>query len=182
MYRSTRSRSAISWSSDRVRRSRWTVSSSKAGGLVRLQEFDAAWKPLRQFAWRTDTSSLRIQGSGTGVTGLCLLPDGSLLVMERVFAGLMLEIRIFLADLSAATNTSAIPALEGAAIVPAQKQLLYKKVTGFTNFEGIAAGPMLNDGTRSLILTADSGNGTVHTLLALRLASPAEESASKTRR
>ena len=57
------------------------VSSPDSGSLVRLQEFDAGWKPLRQFAWRTERSSARFRGSGTGVCGLCLLDDGSLLVM-----------------------------------------------------------------------------------------------------
>jgi len=146
------------------------VSSDKAGGLVRLQEFDAAMRPLRQFAWRTELSGFRVAGSGTGVTALCLLADGQLLVMERVVAGLTLEVRIFLAGLEKATDTSSLPALDGAAFTPAQKHLLFKWPCGFTNFEGMAAGPVLKDGSRSLILVADSGKGAVHQFLALKIA------------
>ena len=146
------------------------VSSDKAGGLVRLQEFGANGKPRRQFAWRTETSSLRIRGSGTGVSALCLLPDGSLLVMERVVAGITLEVRLFLAGFTGATDTSNLASLAGTAFVPAQKRLLYKRGCGFTNYEGLTAGPALQDGSRSLLLVADSGEGSVHQFLALRLA------------
>jgi hypothetical protein len=145
------------------------VASRKTAGLVRLQEFDAAWKPLRQFAWRTETSSLRVSGSGTGVSALCLLPGGNLLVMERVFAGLSLEVRISLAGFAGATDTSKIPALAGMAFTSARKVPLFKKGTGFTNYEGMALGPALKDGSRSLILVADSGDSPTHTFMALRV-------------
>ncbi len=148
------------------------VSSPEAGGLVRLQEFDAVWKPLRQFAWRTGLSSMRFRGSGTGVSGMCLLDDGSLLVMERVVVGLTLEVRLYLAGFSGATNTAPLPALAGVEFTPAQKHLVYRKAAGLTNWEGIAAGPRLDDGSQSLILIADSGNGTVHSLLALKIKAP----------
>lgn len=146
------------------------VSSDQAGGVVRLQEFDAEGRALRQFAWRTETSGLRVNGSGTGVSGLCLLPDGSLVVMERVVVGVYLEVRLYLAGFSGATDTSQMPALAGANFTRAQKKLLFRKVTGLTNYEGIAAGPSLTDGSRALLLVADSGKSMRHTFMALRLA------------
>ncbi len=145
------------------------VSSPVVGALVRLQEFDAGWKPLRQFAWRTELSGARFGGSGTGVSGLCLLDDGSLLVMERVIVGFTMEVRLFLADYTGATDTAKLPSLSGVAITPARKHLLYHKSSGLTNWEGLAAGPRLEDGSRSLILIADSGKGNVHSLLALKV-------------
>ncbi len=145
------------------------VSSPEAGGIVRLQEFDAAWKPRRQFAWRTEPSGMRFSGSGTGVTGMCLLDNGSLLVMERVINGLTLDVRLFLADFTGATDTTRLPALSATAFDPVQKRLLYRKAAGLTNWEGIAAGPRLTDGSQSLILVADSGDGTTHALLALKV-------------
>lgn len=145
------------------------VSSPEAGGVVRLQEFDAAWKPLRQFAWRTERSGARFRGSGSGITGLCLLDDGSLIVMERVIIGLTLEVRLFLADFSGAADTSRVPSLSSVSFMPAQKHLLYHKAAGLTNWEGLAAGPLLTEGSRSLILAADSGDGTTHSLLALKV-------------
>lgn len=148
------------------------VSSPESGGLVRLQEFDAVWKPLRQFAWRTEPSAMRFRGSGTGVSALCLLDGGSLIVMERVVVGVTLEVRLFLAHFTGSTNTAPLPALAGVEFTPARKQLLYRKASGLTNWEGLAAGPRLDDGSQSLILIADSGNGTVHSLLALKIKAP----------
>ncbi len=148
------------------------VSSPDSGGIVRLQEFDAGWNPLRQFAWRTGRSVMRFRGSGTGVSALCLLDGGSLLVMERVVVGVTLEVRLYHANFTGATNTAPIPALAGIEFAPAQKQLLYRKAAGLTNWEGLAAGPRLDDGSQSLILVADSGNGTVHSLLALKIQPP----------
>ena len=145
------------------------VSSPEAGGVVRLQEFDAEWKPLRQFAWRTETSGVRFHGSGTGVSGLCLLDDGNLLVMERVVTGGTLEVRLFLADFTGATDTTELPELSTASFTPAKKHLLFRKASGLTNWEGLAAGPQLADGSRSLILIADSGQGTTHSLLSLKV-------------
>ncbi|HEX2747216.1 MAG TPA: esterase-like activity of phytase family protein [Verrucomicrobiales bacterium] len=145
------------------------TASRKAPGVVRLQEFDAGWKPLRQYAWRTETSSLRVSGSGTGVPALCILPDGNLLVLERVFAGFSMEVHISLADFSGATDTSKIAALTGVAYTPAKKVPLFKKNTSLTNYEGMALGPSLKDGSRSLVLVADSGNATDHRFMALKV-------------
>ena len=145
------------------------ISNDKSGGLVRLQEFAAAGQPTRQFAWRTETSGLRLAGSGTGVTALGALPGGELIVMERVVMGISLEVRLYLAGFTGATDTSQLPALAGAKFTPAQKTLLFKKATGLTNYEGLATGPLLAGGSRALILVADSGSADTHTFLALRL-------------
>jgi hypothetical protein len=142
------------------------VSSHKGGALVRLQEFDEVGRPLRQFAWRSETPL--VQG-GTGITGLCALPGGGLIVMERIVAGAWLEVRLFLAGFEGATDTSRMQALSGVNLTPVHKTPLYQRLTGFTNYEGICAGPLLADGSRSLLLVADNGSGTVHKFLALRI-------------
>jgi len=141
------------------------LSSHKGGGLVRLQEFSAAGQPLRQFAWRSDTPV--VQG-GTGLTALCALPGGHLLVMERIISGPWLELRLFLANSKGATDTSQLPALANLHITPVQKTLLYQRLTGATNYEGLCAGPLLPDGSRALLLVADNGSGDFHRFLALR--------------
>jgi hypothetical protein len=142
------------------------------GGLVRLQEFNAAGQPARQFAWRTDVPGARRGGGSTGLTALCALPGGHLVVMERVIVGFHLEMRIYLAGFAEATDTSRINALAGAKFTPAHKTLLFTRNTGLTNFEGLAVGPVLQDGSRSLIAAADNGFGDSHTFLALRVTVP----------
>ncbi len=139
------------------------------GTAVRLQRFDARLRPAGQFAYVTEKSFLRVSGGGTGVSDLCLLPNGELLVLERVVVGLGLSAKIFRAELRGATDTSKLAALDGAAFTPAGKTLLFSRNTLTTNFEGIALGPKLAGGWRSLLLIADSGGGTTHTLMPLRI-------------
>ncbi len=166
------------------------LASASAGSVVRLQRLDAQFRPVAQFAWRTEPAAFRFHGAGSGVSDLCALPDGGLIVLERGFGAGGLHVRLFLADFQNATDTTRIPALAGADITAARKILLLDQTTGFTNFEGLALGPKLADGTRSLLLIADSNGATTHALLPLklRLTSPATakkppaDSAKSTRR
>ncbi len=146
------------------------VATADLGSLVRLQRFDAKFRPTAQFAWRTSPASFRFHGAGSGVADLCVLPDGGLLVLERGFGAAGLHLRLWLADFQNATDTTRIPSLAGAAdCIPARKILLFERATGFTNFEGLTLGPRLADGTRSLIVIADSNGGTTHTFLPLKI-------------
>jgi hypothetical protein len=144
------------------------VSGPDAGTVVRLQACDAEFRPLAQYAWRTEPATMRV-GAGCGVADLLVLPDGTLLVLERGFAGFGLAVRLYAAELKGATNVTRLAALEGAAFTPAGKKLLFSEASGFLNFEGVALGPTLDDGSRSLLLVADSHGGTTHTFLALKL-------------
>ncbi len=145
------------------------VSGSGKGTVVRLQRFDSRFRPAGQFAYITEASAYRAYGGGTGVSDLALLPNGELLVLERVVGAFGLSGKIFRAELRDASDISKIPALEGADFKSAGKKLLFSRATLTSNFEGIALGPKLADGWRSLILIADSGGGTTHFLMPLRI-------------
>jgi hypothetical protein len=145
------------------------LSSTDAGTIVRLQKFDRAFKPLGQYAWRTSSAKFRIHGSGTGVTDLAALPDGGLLVLERVANHTGLSAKIFRAGIEGATDVSRIRNLEGGKFVPAERKLLFERATLVNNFEGITLGPKLDDGWRSLLLIADSAGGSTHYLMPLRI-------------
>ena len=116
------------------------LASAAADSLVRLQRLDAKFRPVAQFAWRTAPAAFRFHGAGSGVSDLCALPDGSLIVLERGFGAGGLHVRLFLADFKGTTDTSRIPALAGVDVTPARKILLLDQTTGFTNFEGLALG------------------------------------------
>ena len=150
------------------------LSGGERGTVVRLQRFDARFRPLGQFAYATETSVFRAHGGGTGVSDLALLPNGELLVLERVVGAFGLSVKIFRAELRGAADISKVPALEGAEYRPAGKTLIFSRATISNNFEGIALGPKLADGWRSLILIADSGGGTTHYLMPLRIRWTAE--------
>ena len=144
------------------------VSDGKRGTLVRLQKFDRRFRPLAQYAYLTEPSAFRISNAGTGVSDLALLPTGELLVLERV-VGIGLAAKIFVVDFRGGTDTSKIPKLEGADFKTAGKKLLFERATLANNFEGIALGPKLAGGWRSLVLIADSSGGTTHFLMPLRI-------------
>ena len=145
------------------------LATADTGSLVRLQRFDAKFRPAAQYAWRTEPAAFRFHGAGSGVSDLCALPDGSLIVLERGFGAGGLHLRLYLADFQNATDTSRLPSLATAPCHPAGKILLLDRATGFVNFEGLTLGPKLADGTRSLIIIADSNGGTTHTLLPLKV-------------
>ena len=144
------------------------VSDPATGTVVRLLQLDAEWRPLAQYAWRTEPATMRY-GSGSGVSDLLLLPNGTLLVLERGFGPAGLQARLYAADLAGATEVSRLPALAGAKFTPAKKTLLFAEPAGFVNFEGLTLGPALSDGSRSLILIADSNGGTTHLFLPLKI-------------
>ena len=148
------------------------ISSPTAGTLVRLQSFDAKFRPLAQYAWRTEPAGFRYGNAGSGVSDLCLLPGGELIVLERGFAEGGLHLRLFLADFTSATDISALPALDGAKFSAAGKTLLYEETTGFINYEGLTLGPSLAGGWRSLIVVADSNGTSLHNFLALKVRWP----------
>ncbi|MCX6982449.1 MAG: esterase-like activity of phytase family protein [Verrucomicrobia bacterium] len=152
------------------------MSRSERGTVVRLQRFDGTFRASGQFAYVTEPSTFRTHGGGTGVSDLALLPNGELLVLERVVGTFGLSVKIFRAELRGATDISKVPALEGAEYKPAAKTLLFSRATLTNNFEGIALGPQLADGWRSLILNADSGGGTTHLLIPLRIRWNAKQS------
>lgn len=156
------------------------------GTLVRLQRMDGDFRPLAQYAYEADPITAVIdfppQLSGreaSGVSDLLALPGGALLVLEREFGALengipANRIRIYHADWKGATDVSKgdlARGLEGRAFRPVKKSLLADLVfpLGNSNFEGIALGPRLANGERSLILIADNHSGTQQALYALRL-------------
>ncbi|HUF89759.1 MAG TPA: esterase-like activity of phytase family protein [Gemmatimonadota bacterium] len=163
------------------------LATTAAGSVVRLQELDDRARPVRQVAYVTDPEGRPIetppQAVGedrSGVSALIALDDGRLLVLERALVGDSsgmgsFRIRIYLADPSDATDVSAPPFRSGLAMrsdwVPATKALLWEGRFGLpvSNFEGMALGPRLADGSRSLLLVADNGAGTWQSIYALTL-------------
>ena len=158
-----------------------------AGTIVRIQELDEEARPARQAAYVTDPTDHAITSPAgalgedrNGVSAIVALDDERLLVLERGLVGdasgmAGFRIRIYLADLDDATDVSLPPYRSGLAgrsdWVPARKTLLFERRFGLpvSNFEGMALGPRLANGHRSLLLIADNGGGTWQSIYALRL-------------
>jgi hypothetical protein len=158
-----------------------------AGSVVRIQEIDDGLGPTRQLAYVTDPTEHAIASptaavgeDRSSVSALTALGDGRLLVLERALAGdangmAGFRIRIYLADPAGATDVSTPPFRDGLATTegwtPVRKTLLFERRFGLpvSNFEGMALGPRLANGDRSLLLIADNGGGTWQSIYALRL-------------
>jgi len=148
------------------------------GTVVRLQRYTHDLQLDGQWAYVTDGITALcpfVNEEASGVTDLAALPDGRLLVLERELGGvgffLLPEFRsrIYEVDFTNATDVSGIGELEGATYTPTAKELLWEGTFTFINYEGMALGRQLDDGSHSLLLISDDGSGLVQSLHALRL-------------
>lgn len=145
-------------------------SSEQKGTVVRLTRFrrqgDTTWTHDGEWAYLTDA----IGGGNTrrmrsGVSDLCVLEDGTLLVLER-------ELSRKGVDPSYRARLYAVrPTREGSIDVerPIAKKLLFGADTGTANYEGVCLGPVLDNGDRTLVMVSDGGDADDERLYALRM-------------
>ena len=137
--------------------------------VVRLTRFTrtapvSAWTADGQWAYACDTCANATFGQ-SGVSGLCALPDGSLLVLEREVSvatwGRCRIYRVTPEALARATEVSSVTALADATYEEVAKGDALVEIRGtFLNiivYEGITLGPKLNDGSYSVYLVSDGG-------------------------
>ncbi len=148
------------------------------GALARILEFRTAgdsFAAAREFAYPLDAApkpSFKPRVSMNGVVELLALSASELLVLERGYADQsgqgspkVNRVRIYRAPLAGATDISSIPSLRQARdIQPVRKTLLLDlddvpglipELATLENFEGMAFGPPLADGGRTLLLVSD---------------------------
>lgn len=147
------------------------LSSNVTGSVVRIQRFDSARLPAGQWAYVSDPypGNPFLNAERSGVSELLALPTGELLAMERSFSSLLFRTRIYQVDFSGATDITSLPALDGATYTPVGKTLLWERSGTLENFEGMALGPELAGGDRSLLLVSDNGGGSAQVLYPLRV-------------
>lgn len=150
--------------------------------LLRLQSFDEDLQPVSQYVYRTEAG--RSSGIGetyaNGVSDLCALPDGRLIVMEREanirknYIGSDCVMRLYVVNPAQAqpiTERTTLGNLSGEQFL--SKQLVTTFTTyvvglNFANYEGICLGPKLADGRQTLILVSDSQAGAGNSLYRLK--------------
>jgi len=143
--------------------------------VVRLTRFtrptvDDDWTAAGEWPYACDPC----QGSTyaqSGLSGLCALPDGSLLTLEReISAGSILggtwgRCRVYRLEstaFTAANDVSAIPALTNASYTAVSKGSSLVSFTASSMeqmivYEGICLGPRLSDGSLAVYLVSDGG-------------------------
>lgn len=144
---------------------------------LRHQETGQSFEPAAQYVYEVEP----VPETGNdfwvrGVVELLALPEGGLLALEREFVtGLGNRVQLFRVEIGDATDVSALPALAGQSYRPVKKTLLYDFAdAGFLpdNLEGMAFGPDLPNGDRTLVLVSDDNFNPVlqaTQLVALRL-------------
>lgn len=147
--------------------------STRSGAWLRLEKVDAQLRRVRQWAYRSDpvAGQWMVPGVISGASDLLALPDGRLIVLERSLGVRGFRIRLYLVDpVVAAPDVTWAKHLDRVkGLSPLPKELLFEW-RGWSNFEGIAFGPELADGSRSVLLVADDGDHfSTPGLLALRL-------------
>lgn len=145
-------------------------SSEQKGTVVRLTRFrrqgDTTWTHDGEWAYLTDA----IGGGNTrrmrsGVSDLCVLEDGTLLVLEREQSrkGVDPSYRARLYAVRPAREESIDMAR------PIAKKLLFGADTGTANYEGVCLGPVLGNGDRTLVMVSDGGDADDERLYVLRM-------------
>lgn len=173
-----------------------SVANKTNGSTVRLTKFtrqslDDNWTADGQWAYLTepvgtdpDWSSVTSNADGTkttnfvtrsGVSGLCALPDGTLLTLERrCYEGGFFpdfQIRIYQVNFSGADDISSITSLTNATYKRTSKTQLWQYTHGnaLPNYEGICLGPRLDDGSCVLVLVGDGGSSGEEGIFTLKL-------------
>lgn len=134
----------------------------KIPNMLRLQSFCDDLQPAEQYWYKTDSTAVkRKKGSSTlGVSGMVALDNGNVIILEREIRrtskriGSFVHVKLYLVNPSQQQPGELL-----------QKQLLTEFRTrinvtrrSFANYEGICAGPKLEDGRLVLLLVADSQN------------------------
>ena len=171
-----------------------TNATQSAGSTVRLTKYvrsslGADWTLAGEWAYLTEpvgTNPVIYNNdvkSRSGVAGLCALPDGSLIVMERrcyksgvSFLGIPIpyfHIRLYhVADFPPAKEVSSVASLRNATFSHVSKTLLWElndTSSSMRNYEGICLGPNLDDGSCALVLVTDGGSSAAREITVLKL-------------
>lgn len=127
---------------------------------LRIQSFDDNLQPVEQYFYEMDMPEAKKRPAmyAMGVSELCAMDDGGLLVLEREFyvsqskLGSFVSCKIYRVEPSAQFVGKLLP-----------KRLLVSFRTrltlfghGIANYEGMCLGPRLKDGRQTLILVSDS--------------------------
>lgn len=142
-----------------------SLSTTSQGSWVRLQRFNSSLLADGQWAYRTDAISAMsplTTAERSGVVDVLPWDSRRILVLEREFGGSFIpdfRSRLYLVDVSAATDVSGLAELDGGGFTALAKTLLWQDDFSATNFEGMTLGPTLDDGSRSLLLVSDDGSG-----------------------
>lgn len=138
------------------------VAGSNVQNILRLQSFDDDLQPQEQYLYQMDAPQAPAEAANyaMGLSGMCALDDGRLILLEREFfvapgkLGSFVHCKLYIVNPSA---TAADCLLEKRLLLEFRTHLSLLG-RGLANYEGICTGPRLADGSRTLLLICDSQN------------------------
>lgn len=150
--------------------------------VVRLMKYTrasatAGWTAAGQWAYACDVCEVAASAE-CGVSGLCALEDGSLLVLEREVSvssfGRCRIYRLAPSVFSKATDVTAFAALKKSAYTAVAKgdplvDFSSGRMEAMYVYEGITLGPRLRDGSRAVYLVSDGGETSTRTVLGVSM-------------
>ena len=157
------------------------LASPGSSEIVRLIHFTRTsasepWKMADQWVYRPEQpislDPRRQRKLRNGVSSLCVMENGGLLVLEREtdkFRPARGRSRIYRVDREGATDVMGHASLASADYVPVRKHLLYDGLTRHAQYEGLALGPKLADGSRAAIIVSDASDNGVEYFMSLKL-------------
>ena len=140
------------------------------GGIHRLQSFDIDLKPREEYVYQYDRYQFRQSGRYYchGISALCALPDGRLIVLERElnvprgYLGAKTRMKLYLVKpephLSIKDNARETAPLQKTLLCSFDTRLSLFK-TAYANYEAMCLGARLSDGRQTLLLLCDSQAG-----------------------
>lgn len=162
--------------------------SSEVLRLVHFTRSAAAepWKMADQWIYRPEQpvslDPRRQRKLRNGVSSLCVLANGDLLVLERETDKMRPargRSRIYRVDRAGATEVSKRESLASDDFVPVRKHLLFDGLTRHAQYEGLALGPRLADGSQVVILVSDASDNGVEHFMSLKLSAIDDRSAGQ---
>jgi hypothetical protein len=132
---------------------------SDGGVLTRITKFDiATGAATAQYAYPMEPATP--PADLNGVSDLVALSDTTFLVLERS-DGAPPAVRVYRAEIGAATDVLTMPSMEGVTLTPMSKSLAVDLsatpgLSPVDNVEGITLGPKLPDGRQSVVLVSDN--------------------------
>ena len=133
---------------------------------IRILKFDVATKQNKaQYAYKLDPVAYPANPANSfkinGVPDILSIGSNKLLVMERSYSTgrLACTIKVFITDLTSATDVTNIPLMNSTQFIPATKKLLLNmdNLGIYTdNIEGVTFGPTLPNGHKTLLFIADN--------------------------
>ncbi len=148
----------------------YSTATNGVSNMLRLTCFDTNFKKVREYAYLMDSPENMKKASryAMGVSELCALPDGRLLVLEReAFIPTMRFGAWCNCKLYIVSPSTSQPITDERPLSPSSKFMFksllwstktYMSFNGFNwaNYEGMCLGPVLKDGSQTILLISDS--------------------------